>query len=192
MAERVLVILGHPAGDSLCASLGKAYVQGAQSAGREVRWLEVGSLDFDPILHHGYRQVQPLEPDLLQAQESITWANHIVLVYPTWWGGMPAILKGFFDRVFLPGFAYQYRKNSPFWDKLLKGKTTQLLVTMDTPPWYYRLINRAPGHNQTRRTILEFTGIKVKKITTFSPVRYADDAKKANWLAKAQRLGRNG
>lgn len=192
MGERVLVILGHPAGDSLCASLGKAYVAGAQSAGREVRWLEVGQLDFDPILHHGYRQVQPLEPDLVQAQESIAWANHIVLVYPTWWGGMPAILKGFFDRVFLPGFAYQYRKNSPFWDKLLKGKTAQLLVTMDTPPWYYRLINRAPGHNQTRRTILEFTGIRVKKITTFSPVRYADEAKKARWIDKSQRLGRNG
>lgn len=192
MSHRVLLILGHPSSDSLCASLAQAYVQGAESAGREVRLLEVGRLDFDPILHNGYRQVQPLEPDLLQAQEAIVWASHIVLVYPTWWGGMPALLKGFFDRVFLPGFAYQYRKNSPFWDKLLKGKTAQLLVTMDTPPWYYRLINRAPGHNQTRRTILEFTGIRVKKITAFSPVRYADEAKKARWLDKAQRLGRNG
>lgn len=192
MSQRVLVILGHPSSESLCAGLAKAYAQGAQSAGRELRFLEVGALDFDPILHSGYRQVQPLEPDLVQAQEAIAWASHIVLVYPTWWGGMPAILKGFFDRVFLPGFAYQYRKNSPFWDKLLKGKTAQLIVTMDTPPWYYRLINRAPGHNQTRRTILEFTGIRVKKITTFSPVRYADEAKRARWIDKAQRLGRNG
>lgn len=192
MSQRVLVILGHPSSESLCAGLAKAYAQGAQSAGRELRFLEVGALDFDPILHSGYRQVQPLEPDLVQAQEAIAWASHIVLVYPTWWGGMPAILKGFFDRVFLPGFAYQYRKNSPFWDKLLKGRTAQLIVTMDTPPWYYRLINRAPGHNQTRRTILEFTGIRVKKITTFSPVRYADEAKRARWIDKAQRLGRNG
>lgn len=189
MARRILVILGHPSGESLCAGLARAYVAGAQAAGHEVRLIELGTLAFDPILHHGYRQVQPLEPDLLAAREAIEWAQHLVLVYPTWWGGMPALLKGFFDRVFLPGFAYQYRQNSPFWDKLLKGRSAQVLVTMDTPPWYYRLINRAPGHNQTRRTILEFTGIKPVRITTFSPVRYADDAKRAAWLAKARQLG---
>ena len=86
----------------------------------------------------GYAQIQPLEPDLLDAQASITWAQHLVWVYPIWWGGLPALLKGFLDRIFLPGFAFKYRPNSALWDRLLTGRSAELLVTMDSPPWYYR------------------------------------------------------
>jgi putative NADPH-quinone reductase len=89
---------------------------------------------------------------LINAQNDITWAEHLTLVYPIWWGGIPALLKGFFDRVFLPGFAFKYRKGSPFPDKLLKGRTAHLLVTMDTPPWYYRWVYRMPGLHQMRKT----------------------------------------
>ena len=152
--------------------------------------MRIGDLDFDPILHQGYKQIQALEPDLLQAQVNITWAQHLVFVYPTWWGAMPALLKGFIDRVFLPGFAFRYRDNSPFWDRLLTGRSAHLLVTMDTPPWYYRWVFRMPGHNQMRRTILEFSGIKPVRVTSFGPVRPSTPQQRAKWLARACELGR--
>lgn len=190
MSKRILVILGHPHGESLCAALAQAYVQGATEAGHEVRFVDVAALNFDPILHHGYRRIQELEPDLLAVQQSILWAQHLVFVYPIWWGAMPALLKGLIDRIFLPGFAFKYRENSVFWDRLLTGRSAHLLTTMDTPPWYFRWVNRMPGHNQMRRTILGFCGIKPMKITNFSPVRYADESKRTRWLEQAQRLGR--
>ncbi|WP_263138704.1 NAD(P)H-dependent oxidoreductase [Pseudomonas sp. RIT-PI-AD] len=191
MSKNILVILGHPSSDSLCAHLADAYVSGATQAGHQVRQIRLGDLAFDPILHEGYKKIQPLEPDLVQAQEAITWANHLVFVYPTWWGAMPALLKGFFDRIFLPGFAFKYRDNSKFWDRLLAGRSAHLLVTMDTPPWYYRWVFRMPGHNQMKKTILEFSGIKPVKVSNFGPILGSTQKQKENWTAQVLDYGRH-
>lgn len=188
--QRVLVILGHPSASSLCAGLAAAYAQGARDKGAEVRMLRLGELDFDPLLHAGYRQDQPLEPDLQRAQADILWASHLVWVYPTWWGGLPALLKGFIDRIFLPGFAFKYRKGSMLWDRLLAGRTADLLVSMDSPPWYYRWVAHMPGHHQMRRAILEFSGIRPVRIHSFGPVLGADAARCQQWLEQAQAAGR--
>lgn len=189
MAQRILVILGHPSDDSLCAALAQSYMEGARSAGGEVRLLALGALAFDPLLHAGYRGNQPLEPDLQAAQAQITWAGHLVWVYPTWWGAMPALLKGFIDRVFLPGFAFKYRQGSSLWDRLLAGRSAELLVTMDSPPWYYRWVQHMPGHHQMKKTILEFSGIQPVRVHGFGPVRGADSARRARWLAQARAYG---
>lgn len=188
----ILVILGHPDTESFCASLAKAYIEGAKSTGNDIRILNLGDLNFDPILWKGYNKVQELEPDLVKASELIEWSNHMVFVYPNWWGTMPALMKGFFDRVFLPGFAFKYRDNSPFWDKLLSGRTAHLIVTMDTPPWYYRWIYHRPGHNEMKRTILGFCGIKIVKITEIAMLRNSLPKMREKWLAMAERLGING
>ena len=171
--QQILVILGHPAADSLCAGMARAYAEGARQAGAEVRWLPVGGLDFDPLLHGGYRGDQPLEPDLAAAQGDIRWASHIAWVYPIWWGGLPALLKGFIDRVFLPGYAFRYRKGSSLWDRLLAGRSAELLVTMDSPPWYFRWVVHMPGHHQMKKAILEFCGIRPVQVHSFGPVRTA-------------------
>ncbi len=92
---RVLIINGHPSKESFCYALSQAYKQGALSAGAEVREINVGDLKFSPNLAHGYRRITELEEDLIKAQDSIKWAEHLVFVYPTWWGTMPALLKGF-------------------------------------------------------------------------------------------------
>ncbi|KFM95936.1 MAG: NAD(P)H-dependent oxidoreductase [Paenibacillus macerans] len=186
----VLVITGHPDPQSFCSALSHAYMEAAASEkGANVRELDLSRMSFEPNLKYGYRKRMELEEDLLKAQELIRWADHLVFVYPIWWGTMPAVLKGFFDRVFLPGFAYKYRDNSPLWDKLLKGKTAHLLVTMDTPPWYNRWIYRRAGHRVMKRNILGFCGIKTVRITEFSPVSSSTEAMRAKWLEKSRKLG---
>lgn len=190
MRRRILVIQGHPAAASLCAALAGAYARGAREAGHAVTTLAVRELAFDPVLHEGYRVVQSLEPDLLHAQQAIRQADHLVIVYPTWWGGMPAQLKGFFDRTFLPGFAFRYRPGSPWWDKYLSGKSAHLIATMDTPPWYYRLVYRDPGINQLRRAILQYCGVGPVRVTRIGRVKDTPDAWKQAWLRKVQGYGR--
>lgn len=187
MGKKITIVLGHPDVGSYCASIANTYERAATEVGHEVRLIELARLNFDPVLHQGYKEIQPLEPGLVEAQAAIQWAQHLVFVYPIWWGGMPALLKGFFDRAFLPGFAFRYRKDSQFWDKLLSGRSAQVFSTMDTPPWYFRFVYRMPGHNQIKRTILEFSGIKPVKITSFGPVRYATAERRAQWLEQVAR-----
>lgn len=186
--KRILVILGHPAANSLCGAMADAYAESATKAGHEVRVIRLGELAFDPILHEGYGRIQALEPCLQAAQADILWAQHLVFVYPIWWGALPALLKGFFDRVLLPGFAFKYRDNSPWWDRLLVGRSAHLIVTMDSPPWYYRFINHMPGHHQMKKTILEFCGIKPVTITSFGPVRGSTTETRNKWISKVKTL----
>ena len=189
MSNRILVILGHPTSDSFCGALAKSYVEGAKAAGNEVQVISLGKLSFDPVLHKGYATIQELEPDLVTAQTAITWAQHIVFIYPIWWGAMPALLKGFFDRIFLPGFAFKYRDGSVFWDRLLSGRSAHLIVTMDTPPWYFRWVYRMPGHNQMKRTILEFSGIKPVTVSSFGPIKGSSQQRREKWLSQAKAHG---
>ena len=190
MGKRILLILGHPSTKSFCAALAERYAQSALDAGHEVRQLRLGEMVFDPVLRDGYQQIQTLEDDLNAAQSDILWAEHLTLVYPIWWGGIPALLKGFFDRVLLPGFAFKYRKGKAFPDKLLNGRTAHLLVTMDTPPWYYRLIYRMPGLHEVRKTTLQFCGIKPLRTLTFGPVLGSTDQQRRSWLQQAQAIAR--
>ena len=182
MSKNITIILGHPNAVSYCGDLAQAYAQAAKEAGHTVRLFKLGEIAFDPTLHHGYSKRQELEPGLKEIQDAITWANHLVFVYPIWWGSMPALLKGLFDRVFLSGYAFKYRENSQFWDKLLTGRSAHVIATMDTPPWYYRWAYKMPGHNQIKKTILEFCGIKPVKITSLGPVRYAKPVQREKWL----------
>ncbi len=187
MSKNITVILGHPDASSFCGAIADQYVASAQAAGHSVRVFKLGEVVFDPVLRHGYNQRQALEPGLVEIREAISWAQHLVFVYPTWWGAMPAILKGMFDRTFLPGYAFQYRKDSVWWDRLLAGRSAQVFVTMDTPPWYYRLFYSMPGHHQIKKTILEFCGIKPVRITSFGPIRSATEAQRSKWLQKVAR-----
>jgi putative NADPH-quinone reductase len=188
MGKRILVILGHPASNSFCGALAERYALSAVRAGHEVRQLFLGAMEFDPVLREGYQQVQPLEADLRRAQADIVWAEHLTLVYPIWWGGIPALLKGFFDRVFLPGFAFKYREGKAFPDKLLHGRSAHLLVTMDTPPWYYRWVYRMPGLHQVRKTTLAFCGIEPQRTLTFGPILGSSADQRETWLLQAQAI----
>ena len=97
-------------------------------------------------------------------------------------------MKGFFDRILLPGFAFKYRQGKAFPDKLLNGRSAHLLVTMDTPPWYYKWIYRMPGLHQMRKTTLAFCGIKPLATLTFGPILGATPTQRATWLQQARTL----
>jgi NAD(P)H dehydrogenase (quinone) len=187
--KKVLIINGHPDKESFCFALAESYKKGADAAGADCKLVHLIDLNFNPILTFGYRKISELEPDLVNMQKEILSADHLVFVYPNWWSTCPALLKGFFDRTFSPGFAFKYRKDSPFWDKLLKGKTARLMVTMDTPKWYYWLVNKNAGHHAIKIGVLEFCGIKPVKISVFAPIKSSDDSKRKNWLAEADALG---
>jgi NAD(P)H dehydrogenase (quinone) len=188
--KKILIINGHPDKESFNFALANAYKKGALESGAEVKEINVCDLNFNPNLQYAYRQRTELEPDLMDAQGKITWADHLVWIYPVWWGSMPAILKGFIDRVFLPGFAFQKRENSIWWDKLLTNKSARIISTLDQPAWYYWLVFRQPSINAMKKLTLEFCGIKPVKTTYFGPIRLSKTDYRQNWLVKIEALGR--
>ncbi len=187
--KKILIIQGHPDKLSYCHSLAETYRIAAINAGAEVDMIEISDLSFNPDLRFGYRQRTELEPDLIAAQQKIKEAGHIVIVHPLWWGSMPALLKGFFDRVFLPGFAFNRRENSVWWDKLLTGKTARIICTMDQPNWYYWLVNGAPANRALKKMTLEFCGISPVRVTSIGPVRNSQETFRKKYLDRVKMLG---
>ncbi|TDQ78076.1 NAD(P)H-dependent oxidoreductase [Sphingobacterium yanglingense] len=188
--KKIVIINGHPNKESFNSALVHAYEEGALGQQAEIRVIPIGELQFNPNLQYGYQQRMELEPDLMQAWDSILWADHLVWVHPVWWGGLPAVTKGFVDRLFLPGMAYKYRPNSVWWDKLLSGKTAHIITTLDQPGWYYRLFFGRPSVNQLKKSILEFCGIKPVKVTYVGVIRNSTDAQRTKWLDKVRGIGR--
>jgi 1,4-dihydroxy-2-naphthoate octaprenyltransferase len=183
----VLVVISHPRSGSLCAALADAYVQGARSTGLQVRVLDLSMLRFDPDVHTVSPLAQPLEPDLATAWESIAWADHLLFVFPAWWGVGPAKLYGFLDRVLLPGVAF--REHEGRFEGLLHGKTAHLVTTLDMPPLVYRFVYRAPGHGALKRSILGFCGIVTTRALAFGPVKDSSAVQRADWIMQAKQLG---
>ncbi len=186
--KKILVILGNPNLESLNAAMAEAYVSAAQAAGAQVEYLPLINLTFDPILRAGFSRKQGLEPDLQRAQELILWADHLVWVYPSWWGSVPALLKGFIDRVFLPHFAFKYRENSPWWDKFLTNKTARIFITMDTPTIYNWLVYGNANINQIKVATLQFCGVSPVKVTKFGNVRTSSLEKRQKWLEEVRQI----
>lgn len=185
---RCLLILAHPRRDSLCGALFDAYGASARQAGVECREMILSEMHFDPDVHATSPEMQALEPDLVRAQQDVAWAEHLVFVYPTWWGTFPALLKGFFDRAMTPGFAFKHVTHDK-WDKLLAGRTADLITTMDTPPLIYRLIYRAPGCHALARATLGYCGVRTVRIDTFGPVIASSEAQRSRWLDCARASG---
>ncbi|MBL7045012.1 MAG: NAD(P)H-dependent oxidoreductase, partial [Parcubacteria group bacterium] len=169
MKKKIYILLGHPDSETLSGYLADSYGKAAREGGHTVRRTNIGELKFDPILHYGYKKIQELEPDLKKVQTDIKWADHVVIVYPNWWCSMPAPLKGMFDRMFLPGFAFNFSKEKDAeWEKLLTGKSARVIITSGMSPIKAKF-HFGDFTNELSRGILEFSGFHPVEVTTFGP-----------------------
>ncbi|KIC00985.1 NADPH-quinone reductase [Flavobacterium sp. JRM] len=187
--KNILIINGHPNPASFNFALVEAYKKGALKTDAKVETITIADLKFSPNLKFGYQKRTELEPDLLESWDKIKKADHLVWIHPVWWGGLPAITKGFIDRLFLPGMAFQYRENSVWWDKLLKGKTAHIITTLDQPGWYYRLVFGRPSVNQLKKSTLEFCGITPVKVSYIGVIKTSDNNQREKWLTKVYNFG---
>ena len=189
MAQKIFLWVGHPRDNSLSHGLADAYQRGAEAGGAEVRRMNLHDMDFDLDLTYGYHQRKEHEPCLTEFLEHTKRADRLAWVHPLWWGGMPAKMQGVIDRTFLPGLTFAYHDNDPWWDKLLEGRTADVVVTADTPGFFIKWVYGNPHRNRITKQVLGFTGVKVKSYTHFSAPRNADEAKVNQWLAKAEKIG---
>lgn len=187
---RALLIDGHPDADRLSAHLLDIY-RDALPPGTEVERIAIRDLDFDPDLSRGYDMIPELEPDLADALDRIERCDHLVMAFPLWWGAEPARMKGFWDRILLPRRAFRYHQKDLWWDRLLAGRSADLLVTMDTPPAYLRLAYFDPIGWRYRRQVLGFVGFRPIRLGYFGMVRRGGAERGLpRWHARVQRMAR--
>lgn len=189
MSKKILVLLGNSDTETYSGAMADHYQAGAEDAGHEVQRVNIGQMQFDPILHRGYKEIQPLEPDLLDLQEKFRWADHVVIVYPNWWCTMPAILKGLFDRFWIPGFAFNFNKETKQLEQHLKGKTGRVIVIAGTHSPFKTWWKFGDYTNEIQHGILGFAGINTA-VSAFGPCNKVTDEHKAKWLKQVEKLGR--
>ena len=107
-----------------------------------------------------------------------------MVIYPIWWGAVPALFKGFMDRTLYSGFAYKYHKNDPYWDKLLKGRSGEIITTCDAPRWWIWWKYRNSDLNSVKRATMEFCGISPVKVTRISRLRFLSPEQKRQKIDK--------
>lgn len=191
MKKNILVLLGNPDKETFSGTLATAYEEAAREAGHEVERVNIGDLSFDPILHKGYKEIQALEPDLVAMQEKWKWADHIVIVYPNWWCTMPALLKGMFDRMYLPGFAFNFDKEKGQLIQRLKGKTARVIIVAGTHSPFMTWLRFGDYTNEIVHGILGFAGIKARAIA-FGPCNKVSDTLREKWVEKVRCYARKG
>ncbi len=191
MNRRIFILVGHSFLQGFTAELADAYESAARAASHEVKRLNLGELRFDPILHKGYNEIQPLEPDLLMVQENIQWADHTVILYPNWWTSMPALLKGMFDRMWLPGFAFHFDKETGNVVELLKGKTARVIVVDGVHSPFMTRLKYGDYTNEIPRGILGFSGMDVH-VTTMGPCDHMATDKHDAWVREVREFGSQG
>ncbi len=188
-SARALVLSAHPQEDSLNHHLALRYAQAAETAGLPTEVIRVADLSFDPALHVAYRGDQPLEPDLVRVRDALAAAAHLVVVHPTWWASVPGPLKGLFDRVLLPGWAFRYGKHGlPVGG--LTGRSARVLTTMGAPLWYDTLVYHRSARRQVARGTLGFCGMAPVHVTAFGNADHVDPARATKIFATVERAAR--
>jgi len=192
--RRILIIQGHPdpAGGHFGHALAEAYRRGASAGGHQIDDVRLADLDF-PLLASEKDWTGGALPSVLRpVQEKITRADHLVIIFPLWLGTAPARVKGFLEQILRPGFAFAADARSGIGQRLLKGKSARVIITMGMPSMIYRCYFGAHGYRNLKRNILHFCGIRPVRACFVGRVASAAAGHHRKWLRRAEALGRRG
>jgi NAD(P)H dehydrogenase (quinone) len=188
---KTLIIIAHPSKNSFNASILYEVEMHLTNKGHEVKVCDLYTLKFNPVLeednHTNFSQNKITE-EIMEEQKKILWAENLVFIYPTWWCGMPAILKGYFDRVFTNGFAFRYEHLKGA-EGLLKGKKCVVFQTTSQTEDYMKP-NQLISSMETSMDvgILDYCGINVITHKFFYSVPNVDKEAREKMLKEVKSI----
>ena len=195
--RHITIIQGHPdpRGGHFGHALGQAYAEGARAGGHPIEVIAVASLDF-PLLRSREDQQGDPPPAIREAQAAISRADHLVLIYPVWNGAMPALVKGFLEQTFRPGFMFPDSRPGQTLGfvsalrqmKALKGKTARVVVTMQMPAFVYRWY----FHPHPEKNTLRLSGVGPIRESLIGLVEAPSGRNRERWLSRMRVFGRDG
>jgi putative NADPH-quinone reductase len=185
---KVVIVFNHPYDGSFCNAILGAVTKGLQKANHEIDLIYLDKDNFNPIMTSAdlkaFRDKKPVDPKVMEYGTRIKTAEHLIFIFPIWWELMPALMKGFVDKVIFPGVAYDYKDASnttmkPLWTNL-KGVT--MMTTMNTPNWlYWALFGNAIKKAMLLGTFWKM-GYKNRKWMSFNQVKMVSQEKRTKWL----------
>lgn len=185
-----LVIFAHPNQESFCKGIVDTIKAASEKKGDNIVIRDLYKLGFDPILKASdFESMQSgkIPEEIGAEQEYVKWADFITFVYPVWWVNFPAILKGYVDRVFSYGFAYESVNGTP--RGLLTGKKALIFCTTGSPNEVYE---QNGMHNSMRQItgsgIFDFTGIEMIKQIFFGAVPSVSDETRKEYLKEVEKI----
>lgn len=187
LGSRIAIVQGHPtpAGGHFCHALAQSYARGAREGGHDLREIVVATLEFPLLRTKEEWEAGAPPPPIRAAQETVLWAEHLVILYPLWLGSMPALLKGFLEQALRPGFAI-----GKDWERLLSGRSARIIVTMGMPALVYRWYFGAHSLKSLERNILRLCGIGPIRESLVGSVEGMGDERRRRWLERMVVLGR--
>ncbi len=186
---RVLIVYAHPYEKSFNHAVLESLENGLKKAKHDIDVLDLNAEKFDPVLNKEslaqYSEGTSTDPKVTEYQNRIKNADYLIFVFPVWWTSMPAVLKGFIDKVFLPGFAFSKSKMM-IKPELKHLKGAAIFTTMSAPKLVYRLILRKPVKHVLIRGTLKISGVKKVKWFKFGLIDNSTDKKRKDWLTKVE------
>lgn len=157
----VLVVYAHPSKDSLCGTLFAAVCDEVERAGHQLRTHDLIAENFNPVfsayerINHVGDLAQKLDqmPELRSHVEDLQWCDTLILVYPTWWSGQPAVLKGWFDRVLMNGVAWTLPEGKARLSPMLTNVRRLIVVTTHGSPKWVNMLQGEPGKRTVFRSV---------------------------------------
>lgn len=189
---RIFLINAHPDPGSFSDAIAEAYISGAHNGGHDIRSVNLRELQFDLILRGGFHNTKPIEPDVTRQQEHIRWSEHFIIVSPNWWWSAPALLKGYIDRVFVPGFSMRYHARFPYVEPLLKGRSARVIYTQNSPRVAGWLFRGDLFWRWISRNVLHHCGFSPVRRTALYGAKDAAPKTRTAFLASVRRLGERG
>lgn len=192
-SSKIAIIQGHPdqSNSHYCHAIAKAYSEGAITKNHTVTIIDASSLTLPFLRNQEEFESDTIDESVLNIQNIITNADHIVIIYPLWLGIMPASLKHFFEQVIRPSFAFKKEKNKSIPKKLLKGKSARIIVTMGMPSIIYQWLYHAHSLKSFEQLILRFVGFSPIHHTIIGRIDSISDKRRLQWLKRIKRLGEN-
>jgi NAD(P)H dehydrogenase (quinone) len=156
---KILLVLAHPLEDSLCSAFAGLILESLRSKGHRVEVEDLYRDGFDPVLNreerNSYYQEAYADSGVRRNIQKLLEAEALILIFPTWWFGFPAILKGWFDRVWAPTFAYEHADDlGPIRPKLDRLKQAFVVTTLGAPWWVDHIVLRTPVKRTIKHALL--------------------------------------
>ena len=191
MTQSICIIDGHPDPDParLCRALADAYAEGALSAGYDVTRINVWGLTIPYLERNADFLTPPAEP-LLKERAKIAAADHIVILFPLWLGGMPAKLRAFFEQAARGGFFLADPDKAGGWPRKMRaGKSARVVITMGMPGSVYRVLMDAGSLKALERGILGISGFRPVRHTILGGAGDISSERFHGWKSQMWELG---
>ncbi|WFO88140.1 NAD(P)H-dependent oxidoreductase [Bacillus velezensis] len=183
---KTVIVYANPDENSFNAALVKYVAMALKDSGQSYTVIDLYADQFDPVLKYGgekKRSDMNRDAETKKYRKLMKEADHLIFIYPLWWGGVPAIMKGFFDRVLVAGEAYTYENGRV--KGLLRAETAQVFYTADSPGWYLKWFRKNSDWITLKKSILKFCGIQKAERNLFSVVRTSTPELREKWLRQA-------